>query len=652
MMPDATSNTAGKTRTIDNPFFALNEQVNDQSAARVFGNVFAEYGIASWLTLTSSLGADYASDARLEGCPAECSGSATGGRVIKGTLASYEIDHSLAGTARWSRGDELYGAFTLGQNLNARRVRTLSSVGRGLSAPRSFSILNTLAHDAPSDYETEAHGESYFGQANITLFNQLLLSGALRNDGSTTFGADAPRQWFPKATAVWQFSEHLGLSALRVGRVRASYGEAGLEPDPYLTSQAFTASTLQGGVVPGTGLTPTQNGLSGLFTSTTKPAGALRPERTREIEVGFDLGFGDRLDLSAAWYRARTSDAILVTPIPPSSGFSTEVKNAGVFSNKGMEVSLNLRPIMRTNFSWDVGAGWSRNVSRVESIGDAPYLLTDISLLQSVAQPGHPLGVFLGNGWLRCGLSPNDANPAIDLATLCAGQPRGATYIDDGTHCSPAPGMPCGDDLVRIIGDPNPDWIGNVHTTVRVKQLRISGLLDVKYGGDVWNGTKGILYGYGTHRDTENRAVCALAASKLVCAGNERAFGDAGFYPGAAVGPGAGTAVPIGENWYHASGLAACPFTGYDEPCVEDGGFVKLRELSFAYTFDQPWVARALGMTSLDLRVAGRNLMTWTKYTGFDPETSLGGASARIGGQDYFNLPLTRSFVLTIGLNR
>jgi hypothetical protein len=85
---------------------------------------------------------------------------------------------------------------------------------------------------------------------------------------------------------------------------------------------------------------------------------------------------------------------------------------------------------------------------------------------------------------------------------------------------------------------------------------------------------------------------------------------------------------------------------------VEDGGFVKLRELSFAYTFDQPWVARALGMTSLDLRVAGRNLMTWTKYTGFDPETSLGGASARIGGQDYFNLPLTRSFVLTIGLNR
>jgi hypothetical protein len=85
---------------------------------------------------------------------------------------------------------------------------------------------------------------------------------------------------------------------------------------------------------------------------------------------------------------------------------------------------------------------------------------------------------------------------------------------------------------------------------------------------------------------------------------------------------------------------------------MENGGYVKLRELSVAYTFDGAWVGRTLGMSSIDLRVSGRNLKTWTKYTGLDPETTVGGAISRVGGQDYFNLPLTRSVVITLGLNR
>jgi len=109
---------------------------------------------------------------------------------------------------------------------------------------------------------------------------------------------------------------------------------------------------------------------------------------------------------------------------------------------------------------------------------------------------------------------------------------------------------------------------------------------------------------------------------------------------------------PVGENWYRNSGLAACAFTGIDDPCIEDGGYVKLREISLGYTFDQPWVARSLNMSSVEIRIAGRNLKTWTHYTGLDPETTVGGATSRVGGTDYFNLPLTRSFVFTVNLNR
>ena len=110
--------------------------------------------------------------------------------------------------------------------------------------------------------------------------------------------------------------------------------------------------------------------------------------------------------------------------------------------------------------------------------------------------------------------------------------------------------------------------------------------------------------------------------------------------------------VPIGENWY--AGYAACPYTGIDEACIEDAGFVKLREISISYTIDAPWVQRTLGFASIDLRVSGRNLKTWTNYTGYDPETNLGGAiSANLGasGVDYFNNPQTRSFSFAVTLN-
>jgi len=110
--------------------------------------------------------------------------------------------------------------------------------------------------------------------------------------------------------------------------------------------------------------------------------------------------------------------------------------------------------------------------------------------------------------------------------------------------------------------------------------------------------------------------------------------------------------VPIGYNWYNR--IAACPFIGIDEPCIEDAGFVKLREVSVTYTIDAPWVPRSIGFSSIDLRLSGRNLATWTNYGGFDPESNLGGpidAAAGNSGVDYFNNPQTRSFAISIILN-
>jgi len=103
------------------------------------------------------------------------------------------------------------------------------------------------------------------------------------------------------------------------------------------------------------------------------------------------------------------------------------------------------------------------------------------------------------------------------------------------------------------------------------------------------------------------------------------------------------------EAWFRGEGGS---FGSVAAQFIEDGSFVKLREVGLSYRADQPWVRDRLGMSSIDIRVAGRNLVTWTDYTGLDPESSLGGAEWLTQGIDFFNSPQTRSWVVGLTLNR
>ena len=642
-VPNPEPTDARATRGFDNPFFVIRKFDNRAQTDRVFGNIGAEWQPADWLKFNYTLGADYYTDERLEGFPIGNS-SQPNGIVIAGNITNFQVDHNLTATASYKLSSALAGTFTLGQNLNHRRNTLYGTTGRDLIIPDLFNQQNTITRDPVIDQEFKNRIEGYFAQGTLDIANQLFLTGAIRYDGSNTYGDDNKRAWFPKGSVAWNFIPSRPEGMISYGKLRASYGEAGIEPQPYQTA-TVTRSDIpyaQGGVQ-GTGLSPTQNGVGGASLNFLSGNPNLKEERSKEFEAGFDIGLiKDKADLSFTWYNSQTEGVILFFPVAPSTGFTNSALNAGEFRNRGIEVNLNLRPITTKDFGWDLGFQFARNRSKVTDIvglDETAFVeLPGDFLVSQGVQIGQPFGMMRGQGLIKCGITPAGI-PEVDAA--CAGAATGALFVG-------ADGFPVLDDNLRLIGDPNFDWTGAARTTFRIKNFQIGGLVDIRNGGGIWNGTKGALFSYGTHKDTEVRATCD--PETLACTGNERTFGTDFWFTGPVVGPGAGTAVSLGEPWYVLG--PGTTFNGNDEDFIEDAGFIRLREVSLQYTLDQAWVRRSLGFSSVDLRVAGRNLLTSTDYTGLDPETNLGQAESVRRGQDYFNMPQSRSFVFTVTLNR
>ncbi len=639
--------TAFRTnRGYDNPFYALNESENSGKTGRVLGNMYANWIPMSWLRVDYTLGADYSNDDRLEAVGEASSGAAAGGVLTRWQFYDRIIDHNLVATANWKLSPTVSGTVSGGQNLSQRAFRQIYVTGRDLIAPHPFKLSNTVTRDAPTDSETRDRIESYLLNGTIDLADQLFLTGGVTNFGSSRFGTEK-RAWYPRAQAAWTFSRTLGIpetSPLQLGKLRVAYGESGQLPDFYLQQDVFTNALITD-FNPGSQLLPTLNGLGGLYTSFTRGNPNIKPERVGELEGGMDLAFFDgRATLGVTHYRSEAHDVIFSIPLAPTTGFGAQTLNAARIRNRGWEVETNLTPIRTRGIELEIGANWARNRNRLLSLGDTNTKVAGYFQGSSFggrttnAVVGEALGVFRGTDFARCGrgLTTISGNN-IDAA--CQGQPDGALYIS-------ASGLPVADPTDRTIGDPNPDWTGGLNAAVTMRGVRLSAFMDRRSGGTNQNMTRASMYGFGTHKDTEQRATCVVVGGTQQCTGNEKVFGT-DLLPGTVVGPGAGKPVAIGENWYNGLGGINGPSSQFQE----DASFTRLREVSLSYTLGQPWVKRRLGVGSLDLRVAGRNLHTWTKYSGYDPEVNLGGAVVGNRGIDWFVEPISRAWVFSVGIN-
>ncbi|HEX2080749.1 MAG TPA: SusC/RagA family TonB-linked outer membrane protein [Longimicrobium sp.] len=580
-----------------NPLQVLREVQAEANVDRLLGSVQTTLTPTDNLTVTALFGLDDSREANLFLQPPYSTGPAFTGSISNPVRSIRKSNADVTANLETPFGDAFRLTTTAGYRYTSDRINTIRAGAENL--PPGQEVVGGATQFA-SQGITELRTVGGFLQERLAIADRLFLTGALNLEASSAFGPDERWQLFPRLGTSWvvdemPFWDNSGVSSvLSALRLRASYGQTGGQPPAaYGIFNNFT-DVIFGG-------RPGQAG------STVLGNPNLKPERQREWEGGFDVGlFGDRAMLEFTYYDQLTKDVVLLRPLQSSSGFDVQYQNIGEISNRGIEITAGAELLRRGGFSWNTRMTYARNRNRVEKMRTAGD--TIFSEYLNIVAEGLPVGVFYGNYY------PRDAQGNIILFPKT---PQGA-FIFDPTICPNDPARACypgrareGSTILRkVLGDPNPDFTASLSSTLSYNDnLQFSFLLDGRFGNEVANFTRRIQDYFGLSEATEEEI--------------------------------AGT-VPAGYYTLNAERHLLY------EAFVEDGSFIKLREVALGYTFTQPWVRGRLGAESLTLRVAGRNLHAWTDYSGIDPEVNLFGGSTVARGVDFVTTPIPRS--LTVGL--
>lgn len=479
----------------------------------------------------------------------------------------------------------------------------------------SSQDLPPIAEVAGSGTTSRNFGESrspltiygFFGQQSFDLADRLFVTGALRVDASSSFGEDDRWQTYPKVSTSYVLSEHsfwqetFG-STVPSFKLRGSIGWSG-----GLTSIGpFSRFTNY--------LPQSFGGKPGLQPSSQLGAVGVQPERQREIEVGTDFSIlSDRLAVEFTYYKQDTEELLLTREVAPTTGFNTRLDNIGTVENEGIELRVRGVPLARDNFRWTSTVNYTRNRNEVNDIpsveGNVGQVILPSSFGISVARNGEPIGTFFGSAFER-----NEAGEVVDQnGNPLERDDDGFWRLKNGSPGEPGDGIPAAAAADKVIGSPQPDFTFSWTNQFEIgDHLRVRFQLDGEIGQDVFNFTR------------------RLGAAGL--------FGTVENYERELEGD-----LPSG-----AGGLAN-PFDGYNwtvfnifENWVEDGSYVKLREVAINYSF-RPGT---LPIDRVTINASGRNLFSIDDYRGYDPETNVGGQRTGVRGFDFVQVPIPRSFSL------
>jgi TonB-linked SusC/RagA family outer membrane protein len=642
--PNPSLGSTTDSRGFDDPFCAAELDQSTTNTNRAVGSLNVDYQALPWLKFSDNFGLDYSHDFRLQGQPQGNSQTfSSAGQVIQVDLDHFQVDQTLLGTATWKHSENLGGDFTVGQNLNARSLQTTGLVGDGLLDAYPYSLNNTASQRPAVSLATYIHDRGEFGQASLDLWQQVYLKGGVRYDENSTFPNSGLVS--PSASGAWEFTKLIGKAlnpVISYGKVRAAYGQVGTEPAPYISNKFYQSAGFFNDAYGGLHLSSSQNGNGGLFTPDTAPCNRCKPEKTSEFETGIDLGFfHDISDFGFTFYHRMSTDVIIPVQAAPASGIQNTWENGAKIRNDGVELTLNVRPISTRDIHWEVGASYAANWNKVLALKGADFLSYGGNGGFGVAytQLGGTVDTFRDYDYVRCGRGIVISGYDVDANCSASQRKHHALFIANQSVADlgggEGAGFPILDPTQRVIGNADPRWTGSIHSSFRWKKWSLGVLFDIREGGLVYNATHETLNYYGTSQESARR-------------GQTVTFGD-NYHAGPVAGPGAGTPVTLDQTWFqnYAGGF---PPSAIGAPFYEDGSFVKLRELSLGYEWTSRFIQHNLGLASVEVRIAGRNLYTWSKYTGADPEVDSPGAESGAHGIDYFSTPQVRTLILSVNI--
>ena len=572
---------------------ALARQIADfATTTRTLGNVRAQLDIFDNLRGQLIVGVDRSESTRRTFFPgASPVGAEFNGRALQENreLEAVTLQGLLTLTERF--GDAHRLEVTGGYEYNDFSQDNFASEARDFLTD-AFGFNNLAAGAqlvSPTSFRTDNRLIGFFSRVVYGFNDRYFLTGVIRHDGSSRFGANNRWATFPAVSAAWRISEE---SFMQDGpfselRLRGGYGRQGNEAVPAFASllllEPSDAASFPFGDKKVVGVAPATN-----------PNPDLKWEKTSQFNVAVDYGILDnRISGSFEYYVKTTSDLLLQVTVPQPAVAPTRLENIGKVRNRGLEATLDALLINRSDLTWQAGLVFAAEANEVRSLGSATFITTGSVSGQGqsgqVSQrimPGFAVGTFFGPEFVGVDANGEQLFNDYDANGVVVGQITGANLQDD--------------DKVPI-GNANPDFTVGLRSQLTLGRLDASFLVRVKSGQDVFNNTALV---YGTK-------------------GN--ALQDKNFLTSALDDP-----------------------TGINQPAIfssrwiESGSFLRLENLTVGYLIDLP----AIVGTARTARfyVSADNLFLISGYSGYDPEVHTDRGDLASRGVDYLSYPRARTF--------
>lgn len=611
-----------KTYGNGNPIYGAMTNKFRDNVNRLVGGLNFVYNPLSWLTLNYRAGLDTYSEGRLRTAPGP-SGIA-GERIFEDNLLGFvyqyntnfrAITSTFAASANTKLGNDLNATLRVGHDLYDRRIRGFGVEGRELAVYNYFDLRNAktavLTQNA-EDYRLMG----IFGELTLDYKDYLFLTLTGRNDITSSLRAPNNSFFYPSASIGYLFSQQFNLPQfITMGKLRASYAQIGKDAAPYSTITGYSPYT------------QLPSGTTGFTRGSLLGDPTLRPEFTDTFESGIEMNFlKNRLGVDFTYYNSVSKDQIIQVDVTSSTGYVKAAINSGSMRNRGIELILRGTPIRQGKLTWDVNLNFSANRNKILSIREG---LTEINYASQFGYssstvtmklvPGYAYGNLYGRSYERY-----YANPGEETVELDRSRP-----IVIGAN-----GFPVINTTQKLIGNSQPKWIGGMTNTLKYGNLALTALVDARVGQDRYNQLSNFFSAFGIAKYTEDRNDTKVFEGVLA----DGAPNTKAVWLGQGVGP---DGVNYGNGFYRNV------HRGVTENFIEDGSWVRLRSVGLSYNLPTAFLKKTF-VKNASLSVTGNNLALWTKFTGYDPETSSTNSGSNVDGFTGFTYPAVRSFLFTI----